>query len=111
MELGNPGSIRAKVANEYRRLLNIRSGCKVFHPASPQEIIRLDPKLFCLRRWTGDGKEELYAIHNVSSEEVNCSLPEPVKGDCRDLISGKVFRAGRIAVPPWTALWLTPCVG
>jgi sucrose phosphorylase len=105
-DLGDPGSIRAKVANEYRRLLKIRSGCRAFHPGSPQEVINLNPKLFCLRRWSEDGKEELFAIHNISSAEVICRLPHPGKGSYRDLIGGKTFNTGEIAVPPWTALWL-----
>ncbi len=105
-ELCDPSSIRAKVANEYRRLLEIRSKCRVFHPGSPQEIIRLNPKLFCLRRWTEDGKEELFAIHNVSSEAVSFRLLHSGNGSFRDLISGKTYNAETIAVPPWTALWL-----
>ncbi|HBC87687.1 MAG TPA: sugar phosphorylase [Lentisphaeria bacterium] len=106
-ELGNPGSVRAKVANEYRRLLKIRSGCKAFHPGSPQEVLKLHPKLFCLRRWTEDGSDELFAIHNISSEEVICRLPDSIEGAYRDLLKGEVFKSGEVSVPAWTALWLS----
>jgi sucrose phosphorylase len=105
-ELGDSGSIRAKVADEYRRLLKIRSGCRAFHPASPQEVMKLGAKLFCLRRWTEDGNEELFAIHNVSSETVRCKLPHSGNGRFLDLISGKTFKTAAITVPPLTALWL-----
>jgi len=106
-ELRNKKSIRAKVADEYKRLLKIRSKCRAFHPGSPQEVMKLSPKLLCLRRWTGDGMEELFAIHNMSSEEVSCLLPQSARG-YRDLIRGKTFNAGGIAVPALTALWLVP---
>ncbi|HCE46941.1 MAG TPA: sugar phosphorylase [Lentisphaeria bacterium] len=107
-ELGNKESIRAKVAGEYRRLLVIRSKCRAFHPGAPQEVLKLHPKLFCLRRWTEDGSEELFALHNITSGEARCQLPDSGREGFRDLIGGKHFSTGEIAVPAWTALWLVP---
>ncbi len=105
-ELSDPKSIRAKVASEYRRLLKIRSGCKTFHPGAPQEVLKIHPKLFCLRRYLDDGAGELLAIHNVSSEGVRFRLPETATGRRLDLISGNSFPDGEISVPPLAAMWI-----
>jgi sucrose phosphorylase len=63
-------SNRNRIFSEYIRTLSLRRTHAAFAVESPQEIICFDQRIFCVKRWATDGSEIVYALFNVSSEEV-----------------------------------------
>lgn len=55
-----------------RRLLELRRDLSAFSPFADQQVERLDPRVFVVRRATGSANEVVSAI-NVSDEEVKLS--------------------------------------
>ncbi|MEM6795463.1 MAG: sugar phosphorylase [Acidobacteriota bacterium] len=100
----------------YRRLLHLleaRRTLAAFHPASPQTLLDLGPRVFALRRESAEGGP-LYALTSVSGEPIEVQLPaEPVGGveSLYDHVSGGVHRippGGLVALTlePYQVLWL-----
>jgi glucosylglycerate phosphorylase len=90
----------AKVFSRYNQLLKARTSQKAFHPNAPQEILRLDNRLFALKR--GKGDEQVIAIQNVSNEKVAVNLP----GKWYDLLKASPVELSHLE--PYTILWLKP---
>ncbi len=100
-DLDDPASLRARVFSRYRRLLEVRTAERAFHPLGTQTVLHLDPRLFVLERVSPDGTACALALHNVSGEAVPVTLPAPG----RDLFDGRHL-AGDVTLPPYTLLWL-----
>jgi len=73
--LQQAGDLRSAVFRSYRRLLELRSRERAFHPESPQRILRLDPHIFAIQRQVKDSLETILALHNISDEFVSLSTP------------------------------------
>jgi len=106
-ELSMPCGRRARIAAEFRRRLALRSGISAFHPGVPQEVLRLDPRLFAVRRYDARRGSEIIALHNFSEQPVTCDLSAWSDGFRRELLAEGIYEASKITVPPWTAFWLT----
>jgi len=63
-------SSRASIFNEYICTLSLRKAHARFSVQASQQIIFLDQRIFCIKRCAPDGSETLYALFNISSEEV-----------------------------------------
>ena len=103
-ELADEKSLRYHAFNGYTNLLRQRTIHPAFHPNGEQEILRLHPALFALRRVSPEGTDVLVCLHNVSKETVNTSLPA---GQFTDLLTGQRY-SGAVAVRPYQILWLQP---
>ena len=62
-DLTHPAS---RVFPEYIRLLEIRREHPAFHPAGPQQALRLPRGLFGIKRAAPDGSEELWTLANLN---------------------------------------------
>jgi glucosylglycerate phosphorylase len=69
-DLGDASSRRSQVLRRLLALLRQRRESPAFEPTGPAEILRLDPRVFALRRLSGDGKREVLCLHNVSADTV-----------------------------------------
>ncbi|MBG0771852.1 MAG: sugar phosphorylase, partial [Anaerolineaceae bacterium] len=107
--LSEPENIHAKIFHRMVGLLEIRKGQPAFDPYGGQEVLRLDDRVFALKRTSVDETSCVLALVNVSAEvfdlEVDCEKPELV-----DLISGERFAVvdGKVRsqFEPYRALWL-----
>lgn len=101
----HPDTLAADVASGTRRgpilrgllhLLRVRAGRPEFSPFAAQRVVRLDPRVFAVRRGQGDG---VLALVNVTGESVH--LPG-VRG--RDLLTGREHP--QVTLGPYAHLWL-----
>lgn len=99
-ELRTPGSFRSRVFNAYRKLLAVRRSQPGFDPSTPATFDKQGPVFIVIR----EGKASLLiALHNFSSQAVNCSLPS---GQFSDLLDSSEF-SDTVALLPFEFRWLT----
>ena len=107
--LHDPENIHAAIFHRMLALLEVRKHQKAFDPYGGQAVLKLDGRVFGVRRTSPDGKSELLALVNVSAEAFELEL------DCRktellDLISGETFAVvngkARIHFEPYHYFWL-----
>lgn len=66
-QISNESSLRSKIINEYKKLLNLRKNNKCFSPLANQEIIEnLDKQIFSLKRSIDN--ESIICLTNVSDD-------------------------------------------
>jgi sucrose phosphorylase len=107
-ELRDPQAFRSQVFYPYRDLCRTRRRQPAFHPNAGFEILKLDPRVFAIRRET-EG-QEIIAVTNVAGGPVAVRLPAPRgrTGPCwTDLITGRPAMAGRLQLKPYQYVWLT----
>jgi sucrose phosphorylase len=106
-ELSAPGSRRQLVFDGLLRMLRIRAGEPAFHPDARQEIPRLHPAVFAVRR-RPEQTPALLALHNVSDQSVDVALPPEEHGhDLFDLLAETLIpAAASISLAPHQVRWL-----
>lgn len=67
-ELANPSSLRARTLHGLTSLLQRRRASPAFHPAGRFEVLKGDPRVMAVRRFSPDGHETMLCLHNVSEE-------------------------------------------
>lgn len=108
-ELQNESTLRARVFNRLRSLLEVRSAQGAFHPDATQEVLDLGPGLFALRRRRAATGEELIAVHNVRPERQTVAMPWfGAASGCRDVLGGDCFPTGNVPLAPYGFRWLVP---
>ena len=111
-ELGQPGSLRRRIFDGYRQLLQARRSQPAFAPTAPQSVLTLHPAVFALLRRPRQPGPLVLALHNVSPRPVALAihLEEAGTGPARDLLSGSTFTAANnslsLALAPYGVLWL-----
>lgn len=66
--IDSPMSDNGQVFPEYVRRLQVRQGIKAFHPDAPQRVLDLPEGLFAVERSSLDGRQRVYAMHNLTSD-------------------------------------------
>ena len=69
-ELEDPSSIHAQVLRAMKERIRIRAQQPAFHPNATQFTLHLGEKLFGFWRQSLDRDQSVFAIHNVTKEEV-----------------------------------------
>lgn len=110
--LDNGKNIHATVFNEMKRLINLRISQPAFHPNASQFSLELDDQLFGFSRQVGEDKQEILAIHNLSSEPhtvhvISLNMNNSFKW--LDLISGEEIDPshGEIMFSPYQCRWIS----
>ena len=110
--LDDPESLQAMVLAEMKRRIAIRTAQKAFHPNATQFTLHLGDALFGFWRQSIDRAQSIFAIHNVTRNEV--SLPafsiNLIGGeDWHDILSGEKIDAarGEITFAPYQCRWIT----
>ena len=110
--LADPGSDQSRVLAEMSRRLRIRALQPAFHPNATQFTLRLDDRVFGIWRQSLDRSQSIFALHNVSGEEV-VVRPEEInlisEEVWSDALTGEVYR-GRDAdfvLAPYQCRWIT----
>jgi glucosylglycerate phosphorylase len=116
--LADPHSLRHRVFTAYRHLLQQRAGQPAFAPAAEQQVLFVDPALFCLLRWAENGRSPLLCLHNVTNQTQTVSLdlrPLELAGSQAwvDLVAGGRYGVENglelpLTLQPYQVLWLRP---
>ncbi len=112
-QFADPSSISSRTASRFIDLLALRAAEPAFHPAAPQSVLRLDPRLFALARVPAGAGAPVLAIVEVSGSIVEtrlrpaeAGLPE---GPLVDLVSGEAVpqEGGEIVLRlrPYQVAW------
>jgi sucrose phosphorylase len=111
-ELDNPENIHARVLAEMKRRIRLRSRQPGFHPNATQFTMQFGDKLFGFWRQSLDRDQSIFAIHNMTKEEIAI----PVMSI--NLITGMVWRdilsgadidpaRGEITFAPYQCRWIS----
>ncbi len=108
--LDDPGTVQAQVLAQLSERLRLRARQPAFHPNATQFTLRLDERVFGLWRQSLDRDQSIFALHNVSDEEVeippdalNLIADEP----WRDLLGGEVVAQGGVRLAPYQCRWIS----
>jgi len=110
-QLSEPQCRAAKILTEMKHLIGIRKQYPAFNPYSPQKIHTLSNQLFCIERSSIDKSEKVLAIHNMSDELVEISIPEIVNSNlliiAKDIITNNpVNIQDPLFIPPYGFVWI-----
>lgn len=92
------GTIRKTVLEGMCHMLNARGKHDAFSPASAQDILSLDPRVFAAMR---KGSEYILCATNVSLDEVPCKLPFAGK----DILTGREITEN-YTLAPLETVWV-----
>ncbi|MEM6711827.1 MAG: sugar phosphorylase [Pseudomonadota bacterium] len=111
-KLADPGSTQATVLSEMARRLRLRARQPAFHPNGTQFTLQLEDRVFGVWRQSLDRAQSIFALHNVSSDEVSLSPTSVnlIEGeDWHDLLTGQTIDAesGPIVLAPYQCRWIT----
>lgn len=111
-QLADPGSVHAIVLEVLTERLKLRRKQSAFHPNATQFTLRLDDRVFGVWRQSLDRAQSIFALHNVSGEEVHLSPSDVnlISGEhWHDLLSGEIIdaEAGDIILSPYQCRWIT----
>ena len=98
-ELSDPDSLRSRVLAGYRQMLKIRKQEDAFSPNSPQQVLKLDERVFALLR--GTKENQILVLINVSDDVVELKTGMAGSG----LLSGKQMNQ-EAALEPYEYLWM-----
>ncbi len=109
-ELNDPGSRAGRVLSGYLQLLQVRGDQAAFHPNVPQQVLELHPAVLALARRPAGRSDEVIALINVASREIELQLDVTGSGAWRDLLDGQAYapQAGSLQVhlSPYQTRWL-----
>ncbi len=105
-QLEDPDSFRSRIFFPYIELIKTRKKQPAFHPNAPFEILKIDPKVFAIKRYCES--QTIYALTNISSEHISVSLSgDKVLDRMKDLLTGKQFNTKSFVLNPYRFVWLS----
>lgn len=115
-ELANPLALRWQVFKQYRHLLRVRAEWPAFDPAAAQQVLFLDPALFCVYRVAETGRKSALCLHNVTAQRQSVTVdlrPLHMAGPLWDMVGGREVggengRSLSLTLDPYQVLWLRP---
>lgn len=109
-QLKNPETFRSRIFYPYIELITVRRKQPAFHPNASFEILKINPKVFVIKRYCKD--QALYALTNITSQHVSVSLSgKRAPRQMKDLFTGKAYRPDLIRLKPYEYVWLTDPTG
>ncbi len=110
--LADPESRHAKIFAELTRIIRIRTAQRAFHPNATQFTLQLGEQLFGFWRQSMDRSQSIFAIHNMTDEEVvipAMSLNLIGGDEWVDLLSGDAVRefSNDIVFAPYQCRWIS----
>lgn len=102
----------AKILAEMKRRIKIRTRQHAFHPNATQFTLQLGEKLFGFWRQSMDRSQSIFAIHNVTNEEVLIPAMSLnlIGGDAwQDLLTDEPIRefSSEISFAPYQCRWIS----
>ncbi|WP_417524261.1 sugar phosphorylase [Marinovum sp.] len=110
--LDDPESNQSVVLRRMSERLKLRARQSAFHPNATQFTLALDERIFGIWRQSLDRAQSIFALHNVSDEEVRIapSSVNLIEGETwLDLLTGEEISAtaDEIAFAPYQCRWIT----
>ena len=109
--LADPSSHTSQVLSALKDRIRLRGRQPGFHPNATQFTLQLDDRIFGVWRQALDRDQSIFALHNVSDEEVELDpvVLNLIEGDTwTDLISGETIAPGYpIDFAPYQCRWIT----
>ena len=113
--LARPASIHAQVLDGLRDRLRLRGQQPAFHPNATQFTLHTaDDRIFGLWRQSLDRHQSIFALHNVSKDEVTLAptmLNLIADEDWVDLLTGDAIGGGDITFAPYQCRWIGNLAG
>ena len=110
-KLDNGETIHARVLQGLRARLQVRQKQAAFHPNATQFTVHTgDDRVFGLWRQSLDRQQSIFALHNVSGDEL--ALPAAMLNliadeDWHDLLTGEDIGTQDIAFAPYQCRWIS----
>jgi sucrose phosphorylase len=110
--LADPDSPQAKVLGALSERLKLRAKQPAFHPNATNFTLQFDSRVFAVWRQSLDRSQSIFALHNVSAEEVDLpprTLNLIADEAWTDLLSGETLHPEEdgIKLVPYQCRWLT----
>lgn len=110
--LDDPNSMQSRVLGALSDLLRLRARQAAFHPNATNYTLNLDARLFGLWRQSLDRAQSIFALHNVSAQNVEIpagQLNLIHEEHWVDLISGETIdpEAESLNMAPYQCRWVT----
>lgn len=99
-ELDSPRSLRRRIYDGLRSMLEARAAHSMFSPFSPQEILDLGREVVAIQRGIG-----VLCLTNVTSHAVSVEFPA-IMGEWTAILGGPNRPGARVTLPPYGVLWL-----
>ncbi|MAZ18114.1 MAG: alpha-amylase [Ahrensia sp.] len=111
-ELEDPSSIHARILGAMKERIRIRARQPAFHPNATQFTLHMGEKLFGFWRQSLDRDQSIFAIHNVTKEEVTIpvmSINLITGMKWVDLLSDEAVdpSRGEITFAPYQCRWIS----
>ena len=110
--LADPESAQAQVLTALSERLKLRAKQPAFHPNATNFTLDLDDRVFAVWRQAPDRSQSVFALHNVSAEQVD--LPPRAMNliadeDWVDLLSGETLHPEEdgVTLAPYQCRWIT----
>ena len=105
-EIENPGTFRSRIFTAYKRMIQVRRNQPAFHPKAAFKILSVAQQVFAIVRYI-DG-QTLLALTNITSADLTVDAGELGASPARDLLTNRIYASGKVPLPPYGILWLTP---
>lgn len=104
--LADSHSFRSRLFFPFLDMIRIRNDQPAFHPLSEMQVLRLDNRVFAVKRHCS--QQTLFALVNFSADCLDVLLPDHKSQNVlTDLISGTQYEGRTISIQPYDRLWLT----
>ncbi|MGR3319725.1 MAG: sugar phosphorylase [Candidatus Anammoxibacter sp.] len=115
-ELDNPDTLIAKICDNMKDIISIRTMQKAFHPKGAQSILKIKPEIFTLLRTSPQKDQRILSLINITNDPCSISIPMETinifNQEWYDLIDQKkyTFSEGIISLTlePYDVVWLEP---
>jgi glycosidase len=107
-ELTQNDSIRHQVFHGFKNLLQVRRSHSAFDPWGEQEVLRVQPEIFCNVRKSPDDRQSVLCLHEVSGkgQKLNVPLKETPKAPALDLLNMEMIDLNNIQMRPYQVRWI-----
>lgn len=103
--LTDPATLRHRVFNAMRELIQVRQRQPAFHPDNPLKILESENTLLVMQREAPGSGDTLLCIYNLSEKAMSYALPDDRL--YRDVINGnRMNKAGPLSLAPCDYYWL-----
>ncbi len=115
-ELDNPDTLIAKISDNMKDIISIRTMQRAFHPNGEQNILEIRPEIFAVLRTSPQKDQQILSLINVTDAQCHISIPMETihifKQEWCNLIDQKkyTFKEENISLTlePYDVVWLEP---
>lgn len=115
-ELDNPDTLIAKISDNMKDIISIRTMQRAFHPNGAQNILKIRPEIFAVLRTSPQKEQQILSLINVTDAQCHISIPMDTihifKQEWCNLIDQKkyTFKEENISLTlePYDVVWLEP---